>query len=81
LRRRAFGFRFAAVLALLVWIVVTLRGTVPINEATLEWEPASPPGSWRAMVSLWERLDSVRAWAALAAFALFVTAMAVQTGI
>ena len=36
------AFRCAAVLALLAWVAVTLRGTVPINEAAIDWDPAAP---------------------------------------
>jgi uncharacterized membrane protein len=73
-----FGFRCAGIVALLAWILVTLGGTVPINQAVLGWEPSAPPRSWRAVVSRWERLDTARTWAAMAAFALFLTAMALQ---
>jgi uncharacterized membrane protein len=44
------AFRCAAILALLAWVAVTLRGTVPINEAALDWDPAAPPDNWRALV-------------------------------
>jgi uncharacterized membrane protein len=72
------AFRCAATLALFTWLFVTLRGTVPINKATLDWEPSAPPANWRAMVIRWERLDTIRAWAAMAAFALFLVAMAMR---
>jgi hypothetical protein len=71
-----FGLRCTALLALLAWALVTFIGTVPINKATLTWLPGAPPGSWRALVSRWERLDTARSWAALAAFAFFLTATA-----
>jgi uncharacterized membrane protein len=67
-------FRSAAVVALLVWLAATLGGTVPINQAALRWDPAAPPADWLDMVGRWERLDSVRAAAATAAFALFLLA-------
>jgi uncharacterized membrane protein len=62
-------FRCAAILALLAWGGVTIRGTVPINEAAVEWDPAAPPADWRAMIDRWEDLNSVRAWLAIGAFA------------
>jgi uncharacterized membrane protein len=71
------ALRGAAVLALLVWLAATLGGTVPINQAALRWDPATPPPDWLDMVSRWERLDSVRAAAATAAFALLLVASAV----
>src|ERR1700685_3368877 len=74
----ALGFRCAGLLALLVFITFTLTGTVPINKATLTWEPNAPPKDWKAMVSRWERLDTLRTWAALAAFGLFLAAMALR---
>jgi uncharacterized membrane protein len=74
-----FVFRLGAVLALIGWIGVTLGGTVPINEAALTWEPAAPPSDWQAQVDRWERLNSVRALLALAAFALLLLATALHT--
>jgi hypothetical protein len=54
--------------------LTTFLGTVPINAATLTWRSDAPPDNWRAMVGKWERLDTVRFWAAVVAFALFLTA-------
>jgi hypothetical protein len=73
-----FGFRCAGVLALLAFISVTLAGAVPINSAALEWDPGAPPANWRTLVSRWERIDTVRFWAALIAFVLFLVAAALQ---
>src|SRR6202020_3338339 len=66
----ALAFRCAAILALLAWVAVTLRGTGPTNEGALDWDSAAPPGNWRALVDRWEDLNSVRAWLAVGAFAL-----------
>ena len=66
--------RGAGVVALLAWLAATLGGTVPINQAALRWDPAAPPADWQDQVRRWERLDSVRAVAATAAFALFLLA-------
>jgi uncharacterized membrane protein len=74
--RQGFALRWTAVLALLVWTAATFFGTVPINAAALDWEPEAPPGDWKALVERWERLNTVRTWAALLAFACFVTAEA-----
>jgi uncharacterized membrane protein len=64
-----FGFRCAGVLALLIFILVTLIGTVPINTRALAWQADDPPINWKALVSRWERLDVVRSSAAILAFA------------
>lgn len=67
-------FRWAAIAALIVFISITLGGTVPINQAALTWDAATPPENWRALVRRWERLDTARTWAALIAFGLFLAA-------
>ena len=73
------AFRCAAVLALLVWIAVTLGGTVPINAAALEWHPSAPPTDWRAQVDRWERLNTIRTWLAVTAFVLLLVSAAAST--
>ncbi|MBA3870813.1 MAG: DUF1772 domain-containing protein [Anaerolineae bacterium] len=73
-----FGLRLAGVLALVTFITVTLRGTVPINQAALTWNPTAPPQNWKALINRWEQLDTVRCWAAVVAFALFLTALALR---
>lgn len=69
--------RCAALVALLVWVAVTLGGTVPINAQVLEWEATAPPGDWMELIRRWERLDTIRTWAALAAFLLLLAAQSV----
>jgi uncharacterized membrane protein len=71
-------FRWLAVAALLVWTATTFAGTVPINQAVAEWDPAMPPQDWRAVIKRWQTLDTVRTWAALLASASFLTAIALQ---
>jgi hypothetical protein len=66
------GARYAGIVSLLVFICVTLFGTVPINAAALEWNANSPPENWRAMMQRWEHLDSVRTWAAVLALMFFL---------
>jgi uncharacterized membrane protein len=63
---------WAGVIALLVWFLVTLFGTVPINAAALDWRPEAPPPDWTAAVNRWESLNTVRTWAAILAFALLL---------
>jgi uncharacterized membrane protein len=71
-----FVFRCAGVLAVFTWTLATFGGTVPTNEDVLTWQPDSPPENWKVLLKRWERLDLVRTWAALAAFACFLTAVA-----
>jgi hypothetical protein len=71
-----FGFRCAGLLALLVFITVTLLGTVPINKAALGWEASAPPAGWKLAIERWKRLDTLRCWTAILAFALFVAGVA-----
>jgi uncharacterized membrane protein len=74
--RSGLVFRCAGLIALIVFISITLAGTVPINQATLTWKAAEPPEGWRAMINRWERLDTARTWAAVAAFGFFLVAAA-----
>jgi hypothetical protein len=71
-------FRCAGVLAVLTWIVIRVIGTVPINSATLAWQPSAPPKNWKAQVNHAERFHIVGVWAAVLAFAFFLTAVALQ---
>jgi hypothetical protein len=73
-----FGFRCAGVVAILTWIVIRVIGTVPINSATLTWQPSAPPKNWKALVNHAERFHIVGAWAAVMAFAFFLTAVALK---
>ncbi len=66
------ALRWAGILALVIWIAVTHGRTVPINAAALEWNASAPPASWRAQVDRWERLNTVRTWAAVIASVLLL---------
>lgn len=70
-----FWLRCAGVLAMLVWVLIRVVGTVPINSATLTWQPSAPPQNWKALVNHAERFHIVGVWAVVLAFALFLTAM------
>ena len=72
------GYRWVAVAVMTVWLLVTMFGTVPINEAAYEWNAEQPPAGWKAIVDRWERLNTVRTWAAVCAFAFLLTAAALQ---
>jgi len=71
-------FRWAAVLALATFLTVTLGGTVPINKSVPAWQPDAPPADWLEIVHRWERLNTVRCWALVTAFACLLTALAMQ---
>ncbi|RKP57985.1 DUF1772 domain-containing protein [Cohnella endophytica] len=73
-----FAFRCAGVLALLIFILTTIIGTVPINKGVLDWRPDAPPSNWKQLIKRWERLDVVRSSAAILAFACFLAAVTVQ---
>jgi hypothetical protein len=73
-----FAFRGAAVAALLIWIAIRIIGTVPINSATLTWRLEAPPKEWRTQVDHAERFHVVGVWAAVLAFACFLTATALK---
>jgi len=70
------ALRWAGVAALLLWLLVTIFGTVPINAAAIAWRPDAPPSNWKALVDRWETLNTVRTWAAVLAFASLLTAVA-----
>jgi hypothetical protein len=71
-----FVFRCVAVLALCVWVAIRVVGTVPINSATAEWQLSAPPANWKELVIRAERFHTVGVWAAVLAFAFFLTAVA-----
>ncbi len=74
----AFAFRCVAVIALFVWIVIRVIGTVPINSATADWQLNDPPADWKAQVARAERFHIIGAWAAILSFALFLIAVALK---
>ncbi len=76
-----FGFRCAGVVAILTWILIRVIGTVPINSATLTWQPSAPPKNWKALVNHAERFHIVGVWAAVLAFAFFLTAVALKLAV
>jgi len=73
-----FWLRCAGVLAIVIWIFIRVIGTVPINSATLTWQPGAPPKDWKALVNHAERFHIVGVWAMVLAFAFFLTAMALK---
>jgi hypothetical protein len=76
-----FWFRCAAVIAVSTWIVIRVIGTIPINSATADWQLDSPPTNWKAQVAYAERFHIVGVWAAVLAFAFFLTAVALKLAV
>src|SRR5258708_23163063 len=70
--------RCVGLLGVLIWIVIRVIGTVPINSATLTWQLSAPPKHWKALVNRAERFHDVGVWAVVLAFACFLTAMALK---
>jgi hypothetical protein len=75
----AFWWRCVALFALLVWIVIRVIGTVPINKATVDWDARAPPKDWKAQIDRAERFHILGVWAAVLAFAFFLAPLA-QSG-
>ena len=71
-----FWFRCAGMIAVLIWLLIRVVGTVRINSATLTWQPSAPPTNWRTQINDAERFHIVGVWATVVAFALFLTATA-----
>jgi len=70
--------RAAGLLALFIWILIRIIGTVPINSATLSWQPSAPPKHWKELVAHAERFHIVGVWSVVLAFALFLAALALK---
>ena len=72
------GFRGAALLAVLTWILVRVVGTIGVNAASLDWNPEDPPLHWKQLLARTERFHILGTWAALLAFLCFLLAMALR---
>lgn len=71
------GWRIGGAVALLVFVLASFLGTVPINIGVNDWDPEHPPADWRHVVQRWERIDVLRSSAAVLAFVLFAVAIVV----
>jgi hypothetical protein len=67
-RHSAGRLRYTVIGMLLVWIAIRIVRTVPVNSATLAWNPDAPPRNWRSLVERTERYHVVAALAAIVAF-------------
>ena len=68
--------RYTGLLVLLLWIVVRVIRTIPINSATLTWNPAAPPKDWGVRVEASERFHVLGVLASVITFVCFMAAMA-----
>jgi len=66
--------RSVALGALGLWIVFRVVRTIPVNSATLTWQPNAPPENWRELVEKTEKAHKLAAWAAVVVFASLVAA-------
>jgi hypothetical protein len=69
---------FAGMLAGMEFVIHYGLGTIPINSATADWKLDAPPADWKAQIAHAERFHIVGVWAAVLAFACFLSAMAVK---
>lgn len=70
--------RGAGVFATLLWIGIRGIGTIPINSATLDWNPDAPPANWRALIQRAEQFHILGLWLAVGMFASFLGAEALR---
>lgn len=70
--------RYLGVFAMLIWILIRVVGTVPINSATLDWQLNDPPKNWKERINHAERFHIVGTWAAVMTFAFFLAALALK---
>lgn len=67
--------RWATVIAMVAFLLLSFLGTVPINMQVAGWRADAPPPDWKAVVRRWARLDVLRSTAATAAFLFAVLAV------
>ena len=72
------GFRWAEVIALVAFVLISFLGTVPINIKVNDWRVDDLPADWKALVLRWEQIDVFRSSAALVAFCCCAISVAVQ---
>jgi uncharacterized membrane protein len=70
-----FGFRIAGLAALVVFLLFSFLGTVPLNIRVNDWDAEAPPSDWKAVVARWQLIDVFRSSAALLGFAMLLLAV------
>jgi hypothetical protein len=71
-------FCIAAMIAVIVWIIIRIIGTVPVNSVTIEWDADAPPKDWREQIEKVEQFHVIGTWAATLAFIFFLTNLALS---
>ncbi len=56
-------------------LIFTLAFNVPINKATVKWDPENSLGDWKKTRKRWEFFQALRAWLLLTGFVLLCTAV------
>jgi hypothetical protein len=74
-------FRWAGLIAVIVWIAIRIVGTIPINSATLTWSLDAPPVNWKDLIDHAERFHIVGTWVAVIAFASFLAGLMLQLAV
>lgn len=69
-----FYFRLAAMICIVIWILIRIVSTVPVNSATLEWDANSLPKDWKEKIAKVERFHIAGTWSAILAFVFFLMA-------
>jgi uncharacterized membrane protein len=64
------GLAAVAFISLFVNVLVTVRGDLPINVAMASWHPEEPPAGWEGLRHRWDRFNTIRTTAAVAALVL-----------
>jgi hypothetical protein len=73
-----FWFRIVGVAMVFAWILGRVVGTVPINKASMSWNPDAPPKNWKELVERAERFHIYGTWAAVAGFISFLIGAALK---
>ncbi|MET8848887.1 DUF1772 domain-containing protein [Amycolatopsis sp. NPDC004625] len=70
------ALRWAAVVTMAAFLLLSFLGTVPINIKVDGWRADAPPPGWQEVVRHWARIDVLRSTAATAAFLFAILAQA-----
>lgn len=75
LRTKTFLFTAVATLCTLIVFVLTRAVNVPINEALMTWQVASPPPNVVELWSPWEQIHTIRTIVSLVGFSSLILAV------